>query len=288
LLGLHHLSDFYNWAGRNGIGKLPGMLGFRWVCGEEKQREIMARIRGQIIPARGVRITAEEIPGFPEVDVQAELYDLEGSGKLERAYEEMAEALEELKSAAADDVSPDHPLSRILRARQEIEILKVPLAEELARDYLAKGYSVGIFVNYSQTLAELRRRLACDNYIDGTQTGKPEVRQACIDRFMSNEDRLTIVNSEAGGVSVSLHDIHGGHPRVGLVMPDYSARRMLQVFGRFPRVGGKTRSLYRVLLAANTVEESVHRAFRRRAGNLEALNDADLSPDGVRFKPQKI
>jgi hypothetical protein len=200
----------------------------------------------------------------------------------------MADALAEIEARERNDKAPEQPMTVLLRAQQKIELLKVPLAIELTEDYLAKGYSVGLFVNYSQTLAELRKRLKCDCYIDGTQTGKPEKRQACIDRFQSQAERVIIANSEAGGVSVSLHDLDGNFPRVGVVMPCFSARRIKQVFGRFRRDGGKSRSIYHLLLAAGTSDVQVHRALRGKLDNMDAFNDADLCPDNLRPFAQRL
>lgn len=287
-LGLHRLVDYPAFLRRNGCGVLPPLRGYRWIAGKERQLEVMASLRAQIIPSRGIRITREEIPNFPESDVRADLYDLEESGEIERSYREMADALAELEQRERSDKAPDHPLTALLRAQQRIELLKVPLAEYLADEYRAKGYSVGFFVNFSQTLAELRKRRNCDCYIDGTQTGNTTKRQACIDAFQRNEEREIVVNSEAGGVSVSLHDLDGRFPRVGLAMPCFSARRMNQLLGRFPRVDGRSKSVYHILLAAGTSDVQVHRALRGKLNNMDALNDADLCPDNLRPFAQKL
>jgi superfamily II DNA or RNA helicase len=283
-LGLHGLGDFYTWARRNGCGTLPGLPGFRWVVGEARQREIMAGIRAQLVPARGVRVSVESIPDFPKCDITAELYDLEESpARIDELYATMADALGELEKRRAGDLSEDHPLTQLLRARQKLELLKVPILVELCKDYQAKGHSVALFVNYAQTVAELRRRLKTDCFIDGTQNSKPGLRDQCLDNFQENRRREIVVNSKAGGIAVSLHDLDGRFPRVGLVMPDFSARTVRQVFGRLPRDGAKSRSIYKLVLAAGTVERSIFSAFSRKAGNLDALNDADLIPDRLQL-----
>lgn len=273
---------FYSWAAQHGCRKDPRFHGLKWFASAADQIKIMAAIRDQIIPARGVRVTTEAIPDFPKCQIEAELYDLEEYDKINKLYEQMAEALAALETAKQFDACPEHPLTTMLRARQQLELLKIPLAVELFKDYQAKGYSVAIFVNFSQTISELSTRLDCDCIIDGSAKRK-KTRQGCLDAFNSNRERGIIINSDAGGASVSLHDLHGGFPRAGLVMPGFSAVGFRQLAGRLARDGGKSPALYRVLLAAKTVETQILRALRGKLNNLDALTDADLQPDNLRI-----
>lgn len=270
--------NFYRWAATHGCRKIPPLPGIRWAVGAERQKAIMASIRSEIIPARGVRVTTAEIPGFPERQITAELYDLEQNGQIDKLYREMESAIVALNAKAASDKAPDHPLTIFLRAHQRIELLKVPIAVELTQDALEKGLSVGIFVNFSQTIDELSRRLGCADIIDGRNLSD---RQGVIDRFELDEARLVLVNSEAGGICVNLQDVRGFFPRVGFIFPGFKAATFLQVCGRFHRVGGLTKCFYRVLLAANTVERDIYRNLRGKLDNLSALNDADLRPDNL-------
>ena len=272
------IPNFYSWAGLHGCRKIPPLPGIRWAVGAEKQKEIMAGIRAQIIPARGVRVATGEIPGFPERQITAELYDLEQNGKIDELYREMATALDALNVKAAGDKAPDHPLTIFLRAHQRIELLKVPIAVELAQDAFEKGLSVGIFVNFSQTIDELSRRLGCPDIIDGREVAS---RQSVIDRFQSDEARLVLVNSEAGGICVNLQDVRGVFPRMGFIFPGFKATTFQQVCGRFHRDGGLSKCFYRVILAANTIERDIYRNLRGKLDNLSALNDADLRPDNL-------
>jgi hypothetical protein len=170
----------------------------------------------------------------------------------------------------------------MLRAHQKIELLKTPIAVELAGDYMEKGYSVALFVNYRQTLEELCARLKTRCFIDGSVEGVRN-RVHSIDQFQRNVNKAIIVNNKAGGIAVSLHDLDGDHPRVGLVFPCFSAETMQQVFGRLHRDGGKSKCHYRVMFAAGTMEVPMHRAVSARLNNLEALNDADLRPENLRL-----
>ena len=230
---------------------------------------------GRAMP--GIRMRIDEIPDFPECDIQAELYDLKAADKINQLYAKMAGYLAELKEHSKYDKDSEHPLTKRLRAREEIELLKVPLAAELARDAIEKRFSVAIFLNFASSLKALSHALGTNCIIDGSVTGAQRDRN--IGDFQENKERAILVNIKAGGVSMSLPDLDGEHPRLGLAMPTDSAVDMLQVFGRLPRHGGKSKSHYRVLLAAGTCETKTYDAFQTKAGNLAALNDGDLRPE---------
>jgi hypothetical protein len=273
--------NFFRWASRYGCRRDPRWRGLKWMVGRESQAEIMLDIRSQIIPERGVRLSPEDIPGFPECDIRPELYDVTEPEEFNRLYEEVHEAQERLKQRAEQDVAPDSPLTQMLRARQRIELLKVPIAEELGEDYLEKGFSVVFFVNFRQTIEELVKRFPAARVIDGSPDSVKQ-RDRSVDLFQCNEINALIVNSAAGGECCSMQDLDGFHPRMGLVMPGFSATIMRQLFGRLPRDGGKSKAYYRVLLAQKTVEMQIHRALVTKLDNLDALNDGDLNPCNLR------
>jgi superfamily II DNA or RNA helicase len=265
--------EFVPWVRRYGVRYDANFRGLHWFAGEDKQQAIMREIRESLIPARGVRVSTAEIPEFPAVDIQAELYDIDPEARVK-----MAEALEALAKHSGQHLP--NSLTEQLSAQQQVELVKVPLAVELAQDYLAKGYSVGLFVNYRRTMDELRARLKCNYVIDGSDDGV-RYRGAAIEAFQTHQSRLILINAQAGGAALSLPDLDGNHPRAGLVFPGYSAEKLRQVFGRFPRENGKSKSLYRVLLAAKTGDVKIHKALRGKLNNLDALNDADLMPENL-------
>jgi hypothetical protein len=85
-----------------------------------------------------------------------------------------------------------------------------------------------------------------------------------------------------------MQDLDGFHPRMGLVMPSFSATDMIQVCGRLPRDGGKSTAHYRFLFANTMIERGMHRAVRSKQHNIEALNDADLSGASLMFSHKGI
>jgi hypothetical protein len=278
VLGLHDLTDFPNFLRKFACRPDPRFHGWRWMAGRKLQVKLMASLN-EALDARGVRVRVDSIPGFPECDITAELFDLEEGGRIDSLYKEMEGALAALAERSATDV--DSPLIRILRARQKIELLKVPIFEELARDYVAKGLHVAIFVNFHASLDALRERLGCACVIDGRQ--KPDERQACIDTFQKDREPIVLANSAAGGICVNLHDVRGEFPRMGLVSLSFSSTETKQLFGRLRRDGGKSKSHYRCILAAGTVETQIHRSLSAKLDNLDALTDGDLMPENLRI-----
>jgi len=274
---------FYDWSRRYGCRRNEHFQGFKWMLGEAAQRETMRTIRAKIIPSRGVRVRCEDIPGFPKCDITAELYDLDENNEIEKLYADMATALALVDQAASRDVNAELALTKLLRARQRVELLKVPIAVELHNDYLAKGYSVAVFCNFAGTISELSARLGCKAIIDGSAAGVRD-RQKHIDEYQCNAIRTILANSDAGGISVSLQDLRGDHPRVGIVFPNFSAVSMRQVFGRLPRDGGKSPCHYRVIFAANSPEVGMARSLRAKSNNLDSLNDADLMPENFKLR----
>lgn len=261
---------FTTWAGRYGVRREP-QRGLQWRVSEEKQLATMDEIRQEIIPARGVRVTINSIPNFPKRTITSELYDLEATGRIDALYTEMARALQRLEDRKATDVDPDLPLTQILRARQQIELLKVPIICELAVDYVAKGHQVGIFVNFTDTLRELSERLSTRCCIRGGQSQAE--RDRIVQTFQTGAEKIILINNEAGGAALDLP----GDNRVGLVFPPEKAVTFKQLVGRFHRDGGGA-CFYRVIFAAKTVEVRMHRNLQKKLNNLDALTDGDLDP----------
>ena len=275
-LGLHGLANFYSWAYTKGVRRLPGQ-GFQWQLGAEKQREVMAGINAQLFPGKGIRMRIQDIPDFPEVDIASELYDIGHESEINGLYQQMRTELSELSDTAAFDKDAENPLTQRLRLRQKIELLKVPLAEQLTRDYRAKGFSVAVFCNFSATLDALSKRLETNLVLSGENTSTE--RDFFVESFQRNHRGEILINNKVGGAGLSLPDLDGAHPRVGLVMPSDSVLDMEQIFGRLRRTDSKSKSHYRVLLAAGTCEEKIDAAFKRSSNNIKAMNDGDLRPE---------
>ena len=216
-------------------------------------------------------------PGsFPDGVIIPEGYDVGNTESIDEIYHELWLKLEdiELKKEEAENA-----LTVQLRARQEVELLKVPVLEELARDSLDADNSVVIFVNFRDTLEALLKRLSGSHeisVIDGTQSGV--VRDREVKRFQRDESRVCLVMTQAGGTGLSLHDVNGKHPRVSLISPSFSAIELKQALGRIHRAGAKSPAVQKIIFAEGTVEMRVCRLVRKKLNNIDLINDDEMNP----------
>lgn len=276
LIGLHEEHNFFAWA--RGYGCRKGFQGFEFRGGADD----LQRLHRQIFPLRGVRVRIPDLGDlFPETQITAEAFAADNCQEIQSAYDEMEAELSELAERMQDDFSA--VLVEMLRSRQRIELLKVPLLQSLIEDAIENRLSVACFVNYEATRASLVERLLAAGLrtvsIHGGQT--TEERQAGIDAFQSDEVRICVANTAAGGVGVSLHDLRGEFPRLALICPDFSAVKLKQALGRVHRAGGKTKSLQKIVFVEGTVESSVCRCVGEKLRNIDLLNDGHLLPESV-------
>lgn len=236
---------------------------------EEKKR--LDIIHNSIFPQYGSRIKISELGDlFPSNTISANAYFLEDHLKVETLYKEINAELENLKKL--EDTSK--ALALIIRNRQRIEMLKVTLFMDLVEEALESNYSVVVFVNYVATLEYLCYHLKVDCIIKGGQD--IQERQNMIDDFQSNKKKVIIITQQSGGVGISLHDIHGGHPRMSIISPSWAGYEMRQTLGRIHRAGSKTPAIQKIVYVAKTYEEQLCNIIKVKLRNIDALNDGDL------------
>lgn len=278
-LGLHHLYNFWPWAKRNGVTE--GFFGMEFTGGEDCLR----KLHNEIFPARGSRLRIKDLPEFPSTVVSAEVIDTGKAKAIQREYDRLRNELrhaeqsgnrEQMQAVAAElgSKKPSH-LTLILRARQAIELYKVPAMVEMTRTALEEGQSVVLLVNFSETIEALMLQLDCPDVIRGGQS--PEARQQVIDRFQRNEIHVVIANIQAGGVGVSLHDPSGHRPRLSIISPTFSAADLRQALGRVHRAGGAA-SIQKICFAAGTCEEHTAKICAAKLAQIDLLNDGDMQP----------
>lgn len=221
-----------------------------------RDQQPMMRIHHMLYPSRASRIRIDNLGSlFPETQITAEPYNMGKSREIEieKQYKIIADELESIYNK--EEIDSENMLVKVLRAHQKIEILKIPTFVELANDLLVSNYSVVIFVNYNQTLTTLSSMLHTDSIICGGQD--QEKRDKIINNFNDNKTKIIICNIKAGGVGISLHDIHGNHPRASLISPTWNSLELVQALGRIHRAGGLSKSIQRIVYAANTIEEKI-------------------------------
>jgi hypothetical protein len=299
LLNLHRLHDFYGWALKNGCGTNPwGALEFKSKS-KEAQRALDS-LRRSIYPAKGHMMTRDDLREF--FTTNQIIYDpIEfGSGaEIKSLLDEVAEELQAIADKEAEERqalagNPAEAMVKLTRARQKVELLKLPEMQDLVEERLSEGKSVAIFLNYNQSVRALSDRLTKAGIPHGLLWGledHPTKRQRVIDDFQHDRVHVIICNIAAGGTGVNLHHTETSErPREALISPNYNAKIMEQVFGRIDRAGAKSDTINRVLVAAGSVEEKVLEAVQIKIDNLRRLhNKSDITtmPRTPKFAPKK-
>jgi superfamily II DNA or RNA helicase len=139
---------------------------------------------------------------------------------------------------------------------------------------LESGMSVVVFINFTETIRAIAKRLNITCIFDGKVSDV--IRQQNVDDFQDGKQKVILVNIASGGAGLSLHDIHGLNPRLTLISPNYSAVLMRQATGRVWRENSKSKSIQKIVFVAGTVEVKVCDNVREKLKNLDMLNDGDL------------
>ena len=268
LLGLHS-GDYHEWLGwQSRFGVVRD--GFGLSFDPKRDPTALARLNAELFPGRGHRKTYDEIPGFPDasLDVRRVETDRVSLERMQSAWQRARE----LEMLGRDAVCA--AVER-LRARQLAELAKVPALIDLARDLIASGLSVPVFLNFRDSIREVATALG-SRVIDGEHSSE-SYRVAAIEDFQSDRAHSLVLQTGAGGVGISLHDAHGKRPRHSLISPPENARDLIQALGRNRRVGQLSPAFRTILTLAGSVEERVKIAVERKAAQIETINDGDLA-----------
>ncbi len=184
-----------------------------------------------------------------------------------KQYIEDGTLSDDMKSKEEEEDEPI--IVKILRARQECEILKVKDIAPMAQDAVEEGYNVVIFLNFTESLLELSSILGCE-YINGDTPA--DMRNEYIDSFQRDETNLLVINAATGGTGISLHDTIGNRPRLSLISPSFNAKEFAQVIGRIHRNGAKSDALQKVLLSHGSIEEYVMEAINKKLDNMNIIH----------------
>jgi len=268
--------QYYQWAYEHGVFK--GRFGLEF----DKNDKALKKLNKDIFHNRGIRLCRDTIPNFPESEIIAECYNMDEQSvkTINDINSEMQRELRLLENMSKKDKSSE--LTAILRARQKIELEKVPLFIDMIEEGLESDMSIVVFVNFTETLNAISKRLNTQCIFDGKT--KDVIRQKNIDDFQAGKERVILVNIASGGAGLSLHDTDGKYPRLALISPSYSAVLMRQATGRVWRENGKSKSIQKIVFVANTIEESVCQNVKNKLDNLDLLNDGDLIIDNEKNK----
>jgi hypothetical protein len=264
LLGLHRLRDFWKWSMRYGCK--PGMFGGLEFDGEPEDLDNLHKL---IFPDHGSRLTTADLADH-FTETQIIMTPLDFGAEVQAAYAEMDRELAALAAAKATDSKGAEALTIRLRARQKVELLKVPEMVDRTEDLVAEGRSVALFVNFTATIDALRARFSMPS---GVVSGAHGDRQKHIKAFQADEIRVIVCNIQAGGLILNLQDLRGVYPRTSLISPNDNEKDIIQVIGRIHRAAGLTPTQQHVLFAANTIEEAVKDNCMKKMANVDIFNE---------------
>lgn len=278
LFGFHRFVDssWYDWLRTKGCGFTDVGWGrnkrriFEFTRNKSLAQGIMRDIREEMGDGF-LSIGPKEIPDFPAETREVMLIDLakKDHDALVKAYEEMPERIRQ-NGSEEDTV-------RVLRLRQQAEWCKAAALAEIAAESVEDGYSVFIALNFTdarlRVQEELTKRGVKSASIYGGQNNHE--RQAGIDAFQDNKVFVMVGMMQACSVALSLHDVKHERPRISLISPGYTASDVIQALGRIRRVGG-TPAVQKIVLAADSVEETVAKTLERKINCIETLVDNDL------------
>ena len=269
--------SYYDWVYDNGVYKGTWGLEFN------NDKNVLKRLHHQLFIQRGVRLRRDSIPNFPACEIIPDVYNMDeqDSNKINEIFYEMEQELELVRQREKEDKKRAEKVNRELqeiviqiRARQKIELIKVPLFVEMIEEAKEEGFSVAVFVNFTETLQAIADRIKTTCIFDGKTPDK--IREKNIELFQSDKERIIIVNIQSGGVGLDLHDLNGNFPRISLISPSYSVGLMKQSLGRIWRDSAKTKSLQKIVCVANTVEENVCHNLQQKLNNLSMINDGEF------------
>lgn len=237
----------------------------------EKATPDMLALHNLVYPDHGARMKISDLEGyFPTNRVIADTYLMDDDVVQEIKKQYAYISAVHTEAQAKEDLAIC-PLAAMIRARQKIEALKVRTMSELVKDHVANGDSVAVFINYLDTMALLQDQLGVTCVIRGGQTTAE--RQGMIDAFNENRESVIICQIQSGGVGISLHDTIGGHPRVSIISPSWSAQDLMQAFGRIHRAAGKTPCIQKLVYCHGTIEEKICEIVNAKLINYALLND---------------
>ncbi len=288
-LGLHQCKNFVTWAQNHGC-EFDFWGSLQMTTSETLARHHLGKLNDAIYGSgKGGRLTREDLVGhFQECAINDDPVDF--GSELKAAYNEMADEIsiidgeikaDMIKARAKARQKGEDPanaevnaLTRLLRMRQKVEALKVPVIIDTLKEFRDEGFSVALFVNFDATADAILARL--EEPFSVIRGGQKELDRAlAIENFQRNAHRVIVCNISAGGTGVNLHDEDGGHPRASIISPSFNEKELEQVLGRIDRAGSKTPSLQRILIAADTIEEKVMESVRAKLRNMNVLHDTE-------------
>lgn len=265
-------SDWHNWCLANGCWK-PMFGGLKFLSSPGTTDVVIERLRAAML-AIGVKTTLREVMPENAQLVHPTLLDL-GPDATEKVSLLLPRAEQLLETIRGKRATAPNALAEYNAIRQELEILRVPAMVELAKSKREAGCRVLIFCQYRETVNAFSQLLGGAPVIHGDVT--PKRREEIMRKVHAGEYQQVVLQSQAGGESISLQDLTGDSPVVSLVSVPDSAYSLIQIAGRSDRLGSRSVPILLPIFAAGTIEEKRWAKVSRKAQNIKDLTDADLT-----------
>jgi len=242
---------------------------------------VLKIIHSTIFPTYGSRMSIKKLGDlFPKNQVVARCYYSDDHVEVNKLYSLINKALQDLKNKE----NQSNALGQIMRCRMRIEMIKVPIILDELDSALENNYSCVIFVNFKDTMYFLAHHITDEcSLIHGDQT--IQERQFNIEQFQLNKVKIIICIIQAGGVGISLHDLHGV-PRMSIISPSWSGSDVVQALGRIHRSGSKSPALQRIVYIAKSYEEEICKNLSGKLTVLSSINDDDMT--GPQIPTEKL
>lgn len=180
------------------------------------------------------------------------------------------ELLKKMRENAEAENKEVNMLGELATLRRAAGIAKIPAAVETVGEYVEADRKVVVFAHHLEVLDGIQHELPTDKVvrIDGSVT--KEARQAAIDKFQNDPNKLVFLSStQAGGVGITLTAASD----VIIVEQEWVAADMDQAEDRCHRIG-QTSSVNAIhLLAANTIDEKLSRLVAEKRDIAEKALD---------------
>lgn len=242
------ITQFKTWA-KNNLGYVKSNI--------DTYSNASKKLHKYIYPNRGSRMKIKELGSlFPQNQIIAKCYYMDQYSKVDEIYKMM---------------NNSKTLGDLIKCRMLLESLKLQIIVELTEDALENNFSVAIFINFRESFDYLLKNIKdkC-SVIHGDQTINERTQN--INSFQSNNTKVIISIMQAGGVGISLHDLHG-RQRMSIISPNYNGTELMQCLGRIHRSGAMSPALQRIVYIAKSCEEKICKTLNQKLKILSEIND---------------
>jgi len=282
LMGFHNFVDFTPWAIKHGCF-VDEYGNLRFSKRPVGQNHPMMDLHRRIFPRFGVRMRIADIPEFPDNTIKTVLAQFTGTASYRKDVTTYMESLKDDQLMLDFGAWVDQPVNkkedenamvRLLRERQEAELLKLPYLKEEIEQLVNENRSIAVFLNFKYSIQQLEAMLKHDVVKitgDMNQTEREEAKL----RFQNNQVFVLLATHGAGGTGIDLHDLNG-RQRYSIISPCFHTVQFRQTLGRIHRAGALSPAIQLIVCQQGTTEEMVLKTLDRKLKNLDTLNDGDL------------